>query len=170
MDEDALFLWDLCGYLVVPSVLTPAEVAAANAAVDANVARALAAGAARESDALDARHGVARQQHHRTDIRGMLGWAEREPFQRMLAHPTLVPYLNALCGRGFRMDHPPTLVTQEHGSPDGILHDMQAGTGGFHPGVYYHWQDGECSTFVVLRPGCAADTYRSCRQGARTPA
>ena len=31
------------------------------------------------------------------------------------------------------MDHPPTLVTQERGSPDGILHDMQAGTGGFHP-------------------------------------
>jgi hypothetical protein len=35
----------------------------------------------------------------------MLGWpaAERRVFQQLLAHPRVVPYLNEICGPGFRM-------------------------------------------------------------------
>lgn len=151
MDPDFLFLWDLCGYYVVRGVLSAADVRDANAAVDASVARAVDAGAAVASDELDAQHGVARHEKHRVDVRGMLGWPEdeRQPFTSMIAHPKLAPYLNALCGRGFRMDHPPTLVTQDRGSPLGILHDMRAGQG-FHPSVYYHWQDGQMYNGLVV--------------------
>ena len=41
MDAQETYLFDLCGYIVVPGVLTPEEVAAANTSVDAHAANAL---------------------------------------------------------------------------------------------------------------------------------
>ena len=43
----------------------------------------------------------------RIDIGGMLGWAGESgrAFRKLLAHKNLVPYLNALLGPGYRLDH-----------------------------------------------------------------
>jgi hypothetical protein len=57
----------------------------------------------------------------------------------MLAHPTIVPYLNTLLGQGFRMDHAPLLLTQGEGAGSGNLHRVGAADGksGFDPHAYY---------------------------------
>lgn len=44
MDEDELYFFDLCGYICVRDVLSAAEVAAANAAVDAHSMEAVQSG------------------------------------------------------------------------------------------------------------------------------
>eukprot|EP01051_Picozoa_sp_SAG22_P001552 SAG22_NODE_62_length_23371_cov_84.500602_18_plen_189_part_00 len=122
MDADEVFLFDLCGYIVVKGVLTPQEVAAANAAIDRNEESAVISGHAKGTAAVP--DGKQRGDTSRWDLRGMLGWGagDREPFQRMLAHPKLVRYVNTICGSGHRMDHAPTLITQTQGSPAGGLH------------------------------------------------
>ena len=68
---------------MIRGVLSPDEVAAANRSIDAHV---------------DELEGFESTQD-------MLGWSmeERRPFQQLLAHPRIVPYLNEICGRGFRM-------------------------------------------------------------------
>ena len=61
----------------------------------------------------------------------------------MLAHPTIVPYLNTLLGQGFRMDHAPLLLTQGEGAGSGNLHRVGGATEnggkstGFDPHAYY---------------------------------
>ena len=87
MDPAAAFKFDLQGYLHIPAVLSAAEVAAANLAIDAHRSE------------FEGESGRSRPFAH---IEGLLGWtgAEREPFVRMLAHSRIVPYLNMMCGKG----------------------------------------------------------------------
>jgi hypothetical protein len=87
MEPADIYRFDLQGFIKIPAVLSPAEVASANGAID--------------------RHQQEVSQGFQSS-QAMLGWPDerdRAPFQRMLAHPRLVPYLNTLCGRGYRMDH-----------------------------------------------------------------
>ena len=88
----------------MPGVLSPSEVAAANASVDAHAAEAVQAshrkGMARIPD------GTSLDDTSRWDYRGMLGWEpaeSRAPFVNMLGHPKLTRYLNTICGKGFRV-------------------------------------------------------------------
>ena len=48
----------------------------------------------------------------RKDLGGILGWSDGDSdvFRRVLAHPKLVPYLNLLCGKGYRMGRLDLLV------------------------------------------------------------
>ena len=80
---------------MIRGVLSPDEVAAANRSIDAHV---------------DELEGFESTQD-------MLGWSmeERRPFQQLLAHPRIVPYLNEICGRGFRM-------VRWHSHRDGCIH------------------------------------------------
>ena len=119
MIEDWEFLFDLCGYLHVPGVLDAAEVAAANAAVDNHqfelpdrkrtpfsklpAMRGLRGGSLMDCWCFQTESDADAPQ--RQDLRHMLGWDgdDRVPFTNMLAHPALTPYLNVICGKGFRM-------------------------------------------------------------------
>lgn len=63
----------------------------------------------------------------RDDLGGILGWRDVEgadggPFRAMLAHPKLLPYYNALCGRGYRLDHSPFVLQQRSGAEGFELH------------------------------------------------
>ena len=81
----------------------------------------------------------------------MLGWnvADRAPFAAMLAHPRIVPYLNEICGRGFRMDHAPTLIQMDAG--DGAQLGLHGSSGpGFDPKQYYVWKDGQMHNGLVV--------------------
>ena len=116
------FLFDLNGFLVIRGVLSPAEVAAANAAIDAqseNMVRrdAPALRNAQKDSPLDA-------SGPRMDMGGMLAWPKPHcnPFRRLLAHPKLVPYITALCGKGYRLDHQPLVVAQGKDSEGFCLH------------------------------------------------
>ena len=116
------FLFDLNGFLVIRGVLSPSEVAAANAAIDAqaeNMVRrdAPALRNAQKDSPLDA-------SGPRMDMGGMLAWPKPHcsPFRRLLAHPKLVPYITALCGKGYRLDHQPLVVAQGKDSEGFCLH------------------------------------------------
>jgi hypothetical protein len=112
MDPADIYRFDLQGMVVIRNVMTPEEVAAANAALD-------------------------RHEHEFAGLEAaqdMLGWSaeDRAPFAAMLAHPRVVPYLNEICGRGFRMDHAPTLIRMEAG--DGGRLNLHGSSGpGFDP-------------------------------------
>ena len=158
MNAEERFLFDLCGYIVVRDVLSPATVGAANAAVDAHYRDAVAA------QHMKGREQVARPDTARWDLRGMLGWTDRAPFVEMLAHPKLVRFINEICGRGFRMDHAPTLITQTQGSgADGSDVGLHGGTQGrFNPASYYVWRNGRMHNGLIVvsfqlsdcPPGC----------------
>jgi hypothetical protein len=149
MNEEELYFFDLCGWIRVPGVLSAAEVAAANASVDAHAAEAVQSGHRKGRPRIP--DGASLDDTSRWDYRGMLGWepeSSRAPFVNMLAHPKLTRYLNEICGRGFRMDHGPTLITQHKGSPSGTLHG-QSGPG-FFPASYYIWKDGQMHNGLVV--------------------
>lgn len=94
MDSADIFKFDLNGYIVLRGVLTAAEVTAANRAIDKHMG---------EMNGLEA-------------CQDMLGWAagDRHPFVSMLAHKRIVPFLNTLCGSGFRCEPVFDLANLEH--------------------------------------------------------
>jgi ectoine hydroxylase-related dioxygenase (phytanoyl-CoA dioxygenase family) len=53
----------------------------------------------------------------------------------MLTHPRIVPYLNELLGKGFRVDHQPVLLTMNQGA-EGFRFHGSSGPG-FDPNQYY---------------------------------
>ena len=72
----------------------------------------------------------------------MLGWPPpyREPFRRLLVHPTVVSRLNEFSGSGFRLDHGPLLISATEGTEGHYLH----GSGEpFSPATWYHQQNGK---------------------------
>ena len=77
----------------------------------------------------------------RKQLTGMLGWPApyRDPFRRLLVHPTVVSRLNTFSGQGFRLDHGPLLIGADVGTEGHYLH----GAGmPFSPAVWYHQQNG----------------------------
>ena len=97
ISEEEKYYFDLRGYLVVRNALTPEEVGECNAAIDhfADQIAAYPGTLARDSSALQGT--TSRQQ-----LTGMLGWPPpyREPFRRLLVHPTVVSRLNEFSGPG----------------------------------------------------------------------
>jgi ectoine hydroxylase-related dioxygenase (phytanoyl-CoA dioxygenase family) len=139
MTEDEKYLFDLNGYLVVENVLTSDEVARANEAID------------RQQDRIRIRPpeqslsrgspGLAGTQG-RGELGGVLDWETPwcEPFRAMLAHPRIVPYLNEVLGKGFRMDHRMSLITMEQGTEGHYFHGSSGP--GFDPNQYYIVRNG----------------------------
>lgn len=134
MNDDERYLFDLNGYLLIEGVLSAAEVAECNAAIDhhieelAEYPRSLAGG----SKALSGTE-------HRHDLGGMLGWEKPwcDPFHRLLAHPNVVPYLNGVLGEGYRLDHGPGLIAQNKGAEGGTLHHGGANPTDFTLSYFY---------------------------------
>ena len=58
----------------------------------------------------------------------------------MLAHPRIVPYLHEILGKGFRLDHLPSLIGMRRGAEGHQLHGSSGP--GFDPHQYYIFQDG----------------------------
>jgi ectoine hydroxylase-related dioxygenase (phytanoyl-CoA dioxygenase family) len=139
MNEDEKYLFDLNGYLVIEDVLTADEVARANAAIDRHREqirrRPHEQRLSGDSSGLTGEFG-------RGELGGLLEWEEPwcEPFRAMLAHPRIVPYLNELLGKGFRMDHSMSLITMDRGTEGHLLHGSSGP--GFDPNQYYIFRDG----------------------------
>lgn len=102
------FLFDLNGFLVLRGVVSKVDVDSMVAAIDKeletkdSMARARGEGL---RNAIDNTPMAAK--NPRIDIGGMLGWAGESgrAFRKLLAHEKLIPYLNALLGPGYRLDH-----------------------------------------------------------------
>lgn len=139
MNSEEQYLFDLNGYLVIENVLTEKEVVVANQAIDKNKDRirirpteqTLAGGSSKLTG-----------QHGRGELGGLLNldppWCD--PFRQMLAHPKLIPYLNEILGRGFRMDHKTFLLSMENGTEGFIFHGSSGP--GFDPNQYYIFRNG----------------------------
>ena len=139
MNEDEKYLFDLNGYLLIENVLTPEEIQRANEAIDHHLDPANT----RSMDqSLDGGSPALKGEHGRGDLGGMLHWEEpwSLPFRDMLVHPRIVPYLNEILGKGFRMDHQMSLLWMEKGAEGFIFHGSSGP--GFDPNQYYIFRDG----------------------------
>jgi len=144
MDAYEKYFFDINGYVVVEDMLTAAEVAALNEAIDHNPdqiqlreGEQLLSGAAKQHGGRAAPN--LKGTHGRGDIMNILNWPQPwcQPFRDLLSHPRALRYMLELIGDGFR-----------YGNANGI--SMTAGAEGFlfHGGgsprssYFYHFQDG----------------------------
>ena len=94
MSNEENYHFDVTGFLHVPGVLNPGEVARLNAILD-------------ETGSDDAILSLPEGQ--------------REPFRELLIHPQLVWYLNQITGQGFNLDRLPELIGSDPRSLDQAL-------------------------------------------------
>lgn len=146
MDETQRYLFDLNGYVVIENALSPEEVAACNAAIDANRERIRI----REGEQLlSGGSATLRGERGRGDLGGMLAWPQPgcDPFRRLLAHPVALSFLLEILGDGFRLDHLYGIVMSA-GTEGHVLH------GGGHAndithGYRFHGGQIRCGLTVV---------------------
>ena len=140
MKEIEKYLFDLQGYIVLEGVLSEAEVARANEAVDRHADRI------RERSgelSLSGDSAALRGTTGRGDLGGLLGWEKPwcDPFREMLVHPRVVACLNVILGPGWRLDHNGGLISMRKGAEGHLLHGSSGP--GFDRHQYYHFQDGQ---------------------------
>ncbi len=139
MSEREKFLLDLQGFLHVKEFLSAEEVRVLNEAVDANVDEE-----AEDFFPPEAQYGGGMDgQVGKGTIEGMLTWEQPwcQPFRDMLAHPKLIPYLNTLFGRGWRMDERPFISVAKKGTGGHGLHGVTSRI--FDGSQFYHYANGE---------------------------
>ena len=146
MSEREKFLLDLQGFLHVEGFLTAEEVLTLNEAVDANVdeeAEGFFPERAEYGGGMDGQFG-------KGHVDGMLTWEQPwcQPFRDMLAHPKLIPYLNTLFGRGWRMDHLPFISFAVKGTGGHGLHGVTSRI--FDGAQFYHYANGEIRTGLAV--------------------
>jgi len=120
MNELERYLFDLQGFLVVGDILTAAEVAQLNAAIDQRT------------------NGVPGKDGSDARVYGFLTW-EEPLFCELIDHPRMLPYLKALLGEGFRLDH-------EYGmymGPGIKGLNLHGGGTPYRPDQFYHCRDGQ---------------------------
>eukprot|EP00658_Telonema_sp_P-2_P011102 TRINITY_DN14223_c0_g1_i11.p1 TRINITY_DN14223_c0_g1~~TRINITY_DN14223_c0_g1_i11.p1 ORF type:complete len:274 (-),score=39.01 TRINITY_DN14223_c0_g1_i11:500-1321(-) len=143
MSATEKFVFDLQGFVVLRGVLSADDVAQANAAIDSHKSE------------LKERVGTLRNSANtsfggdgstgRREAGTMLSWPKPDcnVFRKVLDHPRLVPYLNELCGKGYRMDHMPLLIAQYKGCEGFGLHGGRMNEEGeFLPELAYHCEAG----------------------------
>ena len=140
MDEDEKYLFDLNGYIVIENVLTEDEIALSNEAIDHHIDPSNTRSG---ENRLDGGSAALKGEKGRGDMGGMLKWEEPwcNPFRDMLVHPRIVPYLNEILGKGFRMDHQMSLLWMEKGA-EGFRFHGSSGPG-FDPNQYYIFRNGQ---------------------------
>jgi ectoine hydroxylase-related dioxygenase (phytanoyl-CoA dioxygenase family) len=135
MNAREKYLFDLQGFLVVRAALSPLELKALNEALDANHHQ-------RQEDTASAADGNLSGASLRGLYNGMLTWDKPwcQPFRDLLAHRTIIPYLNTLLGRGWKLDHDPFIFTSAIGTEGLRLHG--AGSVTFNGSRFYKYQNG----------------------------
>ena len=155
MTDAERYLFDLNGFLIVRSVLSPEQVAAANAAIDHHADRVVerTAPALRNAVPGSALYGSG---PGRQDLGRVLEWGVEDSgvFASILAHPRLVPLFHAILGLGYRMDHLPFCIIQQHGAEGFQLHGgtIDCTTGVYNPHLAYSCQQNTIRTALL---GCS---------------
>lgn len=148
MTEREKYLFDVQGYLVVRQFLTGEEVSRLNAAIDANRDKMTE----HEGSYLGNSASLVGQEK-RGVLSGMLEWGHPwcQPFRELLAHPKLIPYLDTMHGRGWRLDHAPVVFYARAGTEGLKLH----GPGhNFDGSQYYIFKNG------LMRCGMVSFQYQ----------
>ena len=143
LNDTEKFLFDLQGFLKVPGFLSDAEVNALN---DAFAANADKRGEDGNRNAPKKMIGT----QPRGMFTGMLEWPKPHclPFRNLLAHKKLIPYLNTLHGRGWRMDHAPFMLTGGKGSEGLIMHGSTSRA--FDGSQYYNYANGQMRCGMIV--------------------
>lgn len=139
MTEDERYLFDLNGYIVVRGVLSPEEVEEANKVIDKHADKMI-----QRSDA-GLRNAVKGTKMYgsgpgRKDLGGVLEWGDdSKVFRSILAHPKLVPLFHGILDKGYRMDHLPFVLAQDHGAEGFQLHGgtIDCTSGKYNPHLAY---------------------------------
>ncbi|MFZ1755245.1 MAG: phytanoyl-CoA dioxygenase family protein [Caldilineaceae bacterium] len=134
MDEVQRYLFDLRGYLIIPDVLSPAEVAELNRLIDAQNLSGPG------GDTNSARFG------------DFLNWDKA--FCALLDHPRLMPILKTILGDGFRLDHYYGIYMRA-GTERLNLH---GGATPYDPPEYYHFRNGQMYNGLTVVSWNLADT------------
>ncbi|MBT20753.1 hypothetical protein CMK17_12410 [Candidatus Poribacteria bacterium] len=145
MSNREKYLFDLQGFLVVKDFLSNTEVCALNEAIDANHDK--------------------RREHPKADLNGtpldgefgpfwhyngMLTWLPPwcQPFRNLLAHPKVIPYLNTLLGRGWKLDHSVDVLTATNGCQGMGIHG--SGNVTFNGSRFYAYQNNRMRCGLIV--------------------
>jgi ectoine hydroxylase-related dioxygenase (phytanoyl-CoA dioxygenase family) len=149
--EAERYLFDLDGYIVVRQALTPTEVGALNNAVDrlppetrgdrsshahSGFVASAANGTSRANDTASREGGL-----------GMLDWGPE--FRALVGHRRLVPYLAALLGDNFRLDHHYAVFQRDLGAA-GVPNPLHNGAVPFDPSSYYLVREGRIYNGMIV--------------------
>lgn len=121
MTPEERYLFDLQGYLVIPDALTAEQVTRLNALIDWQIVQA---------DVLD-------KPWVRFDR--LLPWGD--PLQALIENPRLLPYLEAVLGRDFRLDHDYLHLIRQGTGPIG--NELHGGGAPYDPCQYYQVRNGQ---------------------------
>ncbi|HIK55387.1 MAG TPA: phytanoyl-CoA dioxygenase family protein [Synechococcales cyanobacterium M55_K2018_004] len=121
MKPQERYLFDLQGFLVIEDALTPDQVNQINAAINQKIA---------QSSASD-------QRWLRFDC--LLPWGS--VFQDLIDNPRLAPYLEALLGEDYRLDHDYLHIIRQGTGPIGNC--LHGGGTPYDPCQYYHVRHGQ---------------------------
>jgi ectoine hydroxylase-related dioxygenase (phytanoyl-CoA dioxygenase family) len=150
MSDRERYLFDLQGFLVVRGILSADEVNALNEALEANLDKRGEFGKPNaisgnwEGRSLEGRFSPFRH------YKGMLTWEQPwcQPFRDMLAHPKVIPYLNTLLGRGWKLDHGVDLLNSVEGCEGLKLHG--SGNLTFSGSRFYAYQNGRMRCGLIV--------------------
>ena len=136
MSDREKYLFDLQGFLVIHGMLSDDEIKILNEALDANQDK-------RQEDTASAAGGNLDGSQLRGLYNGMLTWDQPwcQPFRNLLTHPKIIPYLNTMLGRGWKMDHDPFIFTSTLGTEGLRLHG--SGNVTFNGSRFYKYQNGQ---------------------------
>jgi ectoine hydroxylase-related dioxygenase (phytanoyl-CoA dioxygenase family) len=135
MSDRERYLFDLQGFIVIKGMLSTAEVKALNEALDTNHDK-------RKDDTNSSAPGPLAGEHKRGLYQNMLSWEKPWclPFRDLLAHRKIIPYLNTLLGRGWKLDHNLFIYTAKKGTEGLGLHGH--GAVNFSGSRFYAYQNG----------------------------
>lgn len=131
---------------MVKNFLTPAEVQTLNEAVDANMDKRIDRGRREQGDGKIVQGEFAPFFHQM----GALTWEQPwcQPFRDLLAHPKVIPYLNTLMGRGWKLDHNIEVLTAKAGCQGLPLHG--SGNLTFNGSRFYRYQNGRMRCGLIV--------------------
>jgi hypothetical protein len=136
MTEREKYLFDLNGYIVIPGVLDTETVA-------------------QMWDEMSA-HGIEAPENNpgRSRFGNFLSWGPL--WWSLIDHPTILPYLDALIGCKFRLDHAYGMAAAKDGEAGGfgMHHDSHM----FHHGCYYTFEKGRMHNGLIVVSWMLTDT------------
>lgn len=146
MSDREKYLFDLQGFLVVENFLTPAEVLSLNEAVDANMDKRIERQPHVQGNGRFVQGEFASFFHQLNTLTWDQPWCQ--PFRDLLAHPKVIPYLNTLLGRGWKLDHEVEVLTAKIGCQGLPLHGE--GNLNFNGSRFYRYQNGRMRCGLIV--------------------
>jgi len=130
MNDQERYLFDLQGFVTVPNALSLEQISELNRILDEHVVNDLDANAP----------------NHRWGR--LLTWGA--PYRRLIANPTIHPYLEEIVGNRYRLDHDYADLIRPRAGKGPIGTMLHGGSTPFDPSQYYHVHNGRMHNGLVV--------------------